>query len=96
LEQGKTREEVLQAMVKKYGESILAAPPKKGFNLLAWVLPFVALLMGGFVVAMVLKKLIARPTTQQAESPATSARTEKKFPSELEKRFEQELKNFKD
>ena len=29
------------SLVAEYGPSILAAPPKKGFNLLAWLLPFV-------------------------------------------------------
>src|SRR5574341_547112 len=41
--QGKTREEIQAYFVSRYGEFVLLAPPKRGFNLLVWVLPFVAL-----------------------------------------------------
>src|SRR2546430_4970594 len=36
---GRTKSEIKDFLVQQYGESILAAPPKHGFNLLAWVLP---------------------------------------------------------
>ena len=35
-------EEIDAALVDNFGEGVLAAPPKEGFNLLAWVLPLVA------------------------------------------------------
>ena len=41
---GETREQILEFFVDRYGESVLAAPPKSGFNLLIWVAPPVALL----------------------------------------------------
>ena len=44
---GKSKPEVLQAMVAQYGERILAAPTKEGFNLTAWIIPFVMLVAGG-------------------------------------------------
>jgi len=34
-----------------FGAGILAAPPRKGFDLLAWWLPIVAVLGGGLVLA---------------------------------------------
>ncbi|MDX2024651.1 MAG: cytochrome c-type biogenesis CcmF C-terminal domain-containing protein [Deltaproteobacteria bacterium] len=41
LEQGKTRDEVIQFFIAKYdGQSALAAPLDKGFNRLAWALPY--------------------------------------------------------
>lgn len=46
IEQGQTKEEILRHYVDKYGETILAAPTKEGFNFLAWVLPFLGLAMG--------------------------------------------------
>lgn len=49
LAQGRTEKEILQAYVAQYGERILAKPTKQGFNLLAWMLPFVAIAVGGFV-----------------------------------------------
>jgi cytochrome c-type biogenesis protein CcmH len=40
---GDSRSEIDEALVADFGEEVLAAPPKEGFNLLAWVLP----LLGG-------------------------------------------------
>ena len=45
---------VLQSFVQQYGEKVLAAPPTKDFGLVAWVMPFVALVMGFFVVRIFL------------------------------------------
>jgi cytochrome c-type biogenesis protein CcmH len=40
---GDTKSEIKERLVGEFGEGILAAPPKEGFNLLAWVLPFVGI-----------------------------------------------------
>src|SRR5262249_30959527 len=50
---GDSKQEIKDLLVAQYGTKILAAPPKKGFNLLAWLLP-IALLLGGAVVLGVL------------------------------------------
>ena len=50
LDTGKSEKEITRAMVNIYGEQILAAPPKSGFNLSAYVLPFAFLLLGGVVL----------------------------------------------
>ena len=55
LAEGMTRDEVLQFFVDRYGESVLAAPPKDGFNLIAWVVPIVAVVVGVAVVALVVR-----------------------------------------
>jgi cytochrome c-type biogenesis protein CcmH len=47
--QGLSKNQVLDRMVAQFGEEVLAAPPKKGFNLLAWVVPGVVLLAGGAI-----------------------------------------------
>lgn len=50
LSTGQTKDEIIQAYVAKYGEIILAVPAKSGFNILAWVLPPVALIGSTFFV----------------------------------------------
>jgi cytochrome c-type biogenesis protein CcmH len=61
VEQGKSREEVQAYFVSRYGEYVLLSPPKRGFNLLVWGLPFLAIAAGGVVVYFV-----ARRWTEQA------------------------------
>jgi cytochrome c-type biogenesis protein CcmH len=47
LADGQTADEVEAAYVKKFGEQIRSAPTTSGFDLLAWVTPFVVILAGG-------------------------------------------------
>lgn len=56
VQQGKSREEVQAYFVSRYGEYVLLAPPKRGFNLLVWGLPFLAVLAGGGVVYLVARR----------------------------------------
>ncbi len=58
VEAGRTEQEVYAAFQEKYGVTVLAAPGIEGFNLLAWVLPFLALAVGTGVVLSVVKKLM--------------------------------------
>lgn len=43
---GWTSSQVKDFLVKRFGEEILAAPPKHGFSLLAWLVPGAVLLAG--------------------------------------------------
>jgi cytochrome c-type biogenesis protein CcmH len=47
---GDSKSEIKDKLVDEYGPRILAAPPKEGFDLLAWVLPLVGLLGGALVI----------------------------------------------
>jgi len=63
VQQGKSREEIQAYFVSRYGEYVLLSPPKRGFNLLVWGLPFLAIVVGGGVVY-----LVARRWTEQASA----------------------------
>ena len=87
---GKSKAEVLQAMVDKYGEKILSAPTKEGFNLTAWVLPFVALMFGVWAVAFVISRW-----RREAPIQAVPANNAAPAPDdEYAKRLEEELRNY--
>jgi cytochrome c-type biogenesis protein CcmH len=47
---GDTKSEIKDRLVESFGEQVLAAPPRRGFNLLAWWLPIVGLLAGAVAV----------------------------------------------
>lgn len=53
---GETPEQVVAAYVSRYGEKIRSAPTKSGFNLLAWVTPFAALLVAGSALVLVVRR----------------------------------------
>lgn len=54
IDKGMERPAIVAVYRAKYGEKILSAPTTEGFNLLAWVMPFLALLVGGGFIVMVL------------------------------------------
>lgn len=46
LDNGDNDDLTLQSFVQKYGTTVLAAPTKAGFNKVAWIMPYVALVLG--------------------------------------------------
>lgn len=46
LDRGENDELALQDFVQKYGPTVLAAPTAVGFNRVAWIMPFLALVLG--------------------------------------------------
>ncbi len=47
IDAGRTESEIKAGLVAQFGEEVLAAPPREGFNLLAWILPLAGGLVGG-------------------------------------------------
>lgn len=46
LDRGENDDLTLQDFVQKYGPTVLAAPTATGFNRVAWIMPFLALVLG--------------------------------------------------
>ena len=60
LAEGRSRQEILDFFVERYGPDILAAPPKSGANLLAWVLPITGVAAGLVGAYFVIRSMAAR------------------------------------
>ena len=88
---GDTRSEIKAKLVDEFGESVLAAPPKEGFNLLVWVLPIAGALLAAVVVGLLARRWVrSRPAT--AFEPAADAAAP--VDPELERRLDEELARF--
>ena len=90
---GDSEDEIEQALVAQFGEAVLAAPPKEGFNLLAWVLPLAggALAVGGLGVAL---RRWSRTRAEPELAAAPSANGRPPLDPELERRLDEELARF--
>lgn len=56
-EEGKDAQEILDAFVARYGEMVLMAPPKEGFNIAGYVVPGIAIVtVGGLMVWLLAKR----------------------------------------
>lgn len=91
LNQGQTQQEIIQSFVAQYGEKVLASPSKTGFNLTVWLAPIAALLLGGVVVYLNIKKLL-RHGKQTVEITTVAEKEDDNY----RKRLEKDLKDFGD
>jgi cytochrome c-type biogenesis protein CcmH len=71
---GYSAQEIIDAFVNTYGEKVLMAPKRSGFNLIAWMLPGTAVVIGGVVVAILLKRWGARARVVQSAREPMNAR----------------------
>jgi cytochrome c-type biogenesis protein CcmH len=85
---GDTKSEIKRKLVLQFGPAVLAEPSTSGFNLLAWVLPFVALGLGAAVLAV----LVWRWSRRREGSTAPAAGPP--IDPELERRVDEELARF--
>ena len=53
---GETKDQVMNDFVAQYGPAILAAPPKKGLGLVAWIIPPVFIVFGFVVMFLIIKR----------------------------------------
>ena len=72
LADGRSRQEILDFFAESYGPDILAAPPKSGGNLLAWILPIVAVAVALVAVYFVIRSMTNRGQRLAADGPAPS------------------------
>ena len=89
---GETPDQVTAYFVDKYGLWILLAPPRQGFSLLVWVVPYAGLLGGLVLVGFVVRRWTRRARTAPVEvhrqgppglsrSPALAAQVPRHPPS---------------
>jgi cytochrome c-type biogenesis protein CcmH/NrfF len=88
---GMTRVQIIAYFRKKYGEKILAEPTTHGFNLLAWTMPFLAVLCGAGVVMIMMGRWRGEPPSEPSSSTDTHPKAEQSS-SDMRERLEREIK----
>ncbi len=86
---GDTKSQIKDRLVAEFGEGVLAAPPVKGFNILAWALP-----LAGGVAAIVVVAVLARRWSRDRATPALVGQPSsngRALDPELERRVDEEL-----
>ena len=69
LERGDSDSLVLQAFVQKYGNTVLAAPTASGFNVVAWITPFLVFALATAMAVWLVRTWRARPVAQPVARP---------------------------
>ena len=71
---GDSKQEIKDALVAQFGENVLAEPPKRGFDLLAWLLPIAGLLAAAAVVGYATWRWSRRPDEDEQLDPEDERR----------------------
>jgi cytochrome c-type biogenesis protein CcmH len=61
IDRGENDDLALQDFVQKYGPTVLAAPTATGFNRVAWIMPFLALVLGVMTTIFIVLAWRKRP-----------------------------------
>jgi cytochrome c-type biogenesis protein CcmH len=88
---GDTKSEIKDKLVAQFGESVLAAPPARGFNLLAWLLPIAGALAAVVAVAFLARRW-SRSRADATAGPSADGRGP--LDPDLERRVDEELARF--
>ena len=88
---GATREEIIDMLVERFGEEILGAPPAKGAMLWAYVVPIAGFVLGGALVVVALRRLVARDVVKDAASGHAVGAAGAKADDDLAKLVDAEL-----
>jgi cytochrome c-type biogenesis protein CcmH len=97
---GASEQAILDHYVREYGERILAKPKKKGFNLAAYWVPYLAILAGAGVILAIVRrgmggrsKRVATRSAEAASSPPAGPPASKpKSDDDYRQRVEEELR----
>jgi cytochrome c-type biogenesis protein CcmH len=92
---GDTKSEIKARLVDQFGPRVLAAPPRSGFNWLAWLLPLAGLALGAGVVGLAAWRWSrSRELPAELELPAEARNGRRALDPALERRLEEELARF--
>ena len=67
LDKGDNDDLILQGFVQDYGPTVIAAPTSTGFNKVAWIMPFVVLVLGFVLVSWIVRAWKNRPAPALAD-----------------------------
>jgi len=85
LEKGESVDAIVDSFVARVGRKVMSAPTMKGFDVTAWIMPFIILCLGLVTVGWIVVRM-ARPA---AAAPETAI-------AAVDPRIEKELRDFEE
>jgi cytochrome c-type biogenesis protein CcmH len=87
--QGQTKEEIAASFMARYGEKVLSAPTTSGFNLAAWLTPFLAIAVGGVLIGFISFRWTRQRRQQESDAQRTAM-----APDQYRECLKKELESF--
>lgn len=90
IDEGATKQQIIDEFVADYGREVLATPPKKGFDLVAgWMIP-----LGVLALGIVLVPVIIRAWTRRRRKEPTAPVAAEGLSDDDAERLDRELRDF--
>jgi len=86
IEQGETKQQIIDGLVDEFGSGILATPPKSGFDLIAWLAPALVVAAGLAAIPLMTRAWARRARAAAPEAPAPSSEEARRLDEELRRR----------
>ncbi len=84
LQNGESVDSIVDSFVARFGKKVLSAPTMKGFDITAWIMPFLILCLGLVIVGWIVVRMV-RPAV--AAAPVAAA---------VDSRIDKELRDFEE
>jgi cytochrome c-type biogenesis protein CcmH len=72
INEGRTKDEIKDALVEEYGPEVLAVPDASGFDLVAWVLPGLVILIGAGALTVGIRRWRGETVDDAEGGPPTA------------------------
>jgi len=83
IERGWTKQQIIDALVEDFGPSVLATPPKRGFDLIAWLVPALGVALALAAIPIVTRAWARRPRGEGAAPPEPTPEEARRLEDEL-------------
>jgi cytochrome c-type biogenesis protein CcmH len=93
LAEGEDTETIKAYFVEQYGPQVMGEPPRQGFHWLAWILPAVAVVMGGFFFWRATQRMV-RPSAVAQPPVVRTVTTPDDDDDEYTQKLEEELAKY--
>src|SRR5262245_51796642 len=90
---GESGAQIIAFYRQKYGEKVLSAPTTEGFNLVAWVMPFLVVVLGGAIIVYAANRWRSLPASAGGASVVPRPQSDDpQFDAELKNRLAHEIR----
>jgi len=90
LDRGENDDLAMQDFVQKYGTTVMAAPTTAGFNQVAWIMPFLVLILGLVTTVFIVLAWRKRPVlAAPSDIPAVRGADLERFSAQARKETEE-------
>ncbi len=79
LQKGESVEAIVASFVDRVGKKVLSAPTTQGFDITAWVMPFMILCLGLVVVGWIVVRMVRPVPAVESGPPVVDPRVEKEL-----------------